>query len=258
MESYFFTIFFIFGLIIGSFLNVIISRLPKKLSIITPRSYCPNCKKPIAAWQNIPLISFLVLRGRCANCHEPISWRYPIVELLTGLWFLLLFIQSQEPPQIALGLFFGSSLIALAFIDLENGILPDKITLPSAILIIILRAFIEPAALWKYLVFGLGAAVFLLLLNAISLAIFGKEGIFGGDIKISAYIGFALGANVIPAMFLGFISGALAGVLIMTRRKSIKDAGYMPFGPYLAFGAMAAYLWGPRLIDWYLGSILGT
>lgn len=242
----------VLGALIGSFVNVVIHRIPRSESIITPASHCPKCGAPIKPWQNIPIVSWVWLKGRCAACQTKISAQYPLVELALAAWFGMVAIKDGGAWQIILGWALGSVLLAIAVIDYRHGIIPNKIVLPAAVVFLLLQTLIVQEDVWIFAVYGIGAAAALVLLNIFSLLVFKKEGIFGGDIKLTLCLGFALGLNVIAALFIGFLFGAMIGIVIMRFRKQIHEAGYIPFGPFLSAGAAISYLWGQPLIDWYL------
>ena len=243
---------FLFGAAIGSFSNVCIYRLPKKLSIISPPSQCPNCGKNISPFDNIPIISFLILRGRCRYCQSPISWRYPIVELITGLIFLSLYLNFRISPQFFIYALLCTSLIIIAFIDLEHKIIPDVITLPGIIIGLTLSLTMPHITLInsiKGLLIGGG------LFYAI--AIISRGGMGGGDIKLIAMVGSFLGwKNVLLTIFLGSLFGSIVGiVLIILKKKNRKDM--VPFGPFLSLGAIISIFFGRDLIYLWLTITFG-
>jgi len=243
---------FIVGAAIGSFSNVCIYRLPKKLSIISPPSQCPNCGKSISPFDNIPIISFILLRGRCRYCQSPISWRYPIVELITGLIFLSLYLNFRISPQFFIYALLCTSLIIIAFIDLEHKIIPDVITLPGIIIGLTLSLTMPHITLInsiKGLLIGGG------LFYAI--AIISRGGMGGGDIKLIAMVGSFLGwKNVLLTIFLGSLFGSIVGiVLIILKKKNRKDM--VPFGPFLSLGAIISIFYGRDLIYLWLTITFG-
>src|SRR3989338_2853414 len=242
---------FLFGAAIGSFSNVCIYRLPKKLSIISPPSQCPNCGKSISPFDNIPIISFILLRGRCRYCQSPISWRYPIVELITGLIFLSLYLNFRISPQFFIYALLCTSLIIIAFIDLEHKIIPDIITLPG-ILIGLIISFIFSYTPLTHSIKGLliGGGLFYLI------AILSMGGMGGGDIKLIAMIGSFLGwEKVLLTIFLGSLSGSIIGIiLIILRKKGRKDT--IPFGPFLSLGTIVSIFFGNYLISLWFSIVL--
>lgn len=243
---------FTVGAAIGSFSNVCIYRLPKKLSIIFPSSQCPNCGKNISLFDNIPIISFLILRGRCRYCQSSISWRYPIVELITGLIFLSLYLNFLISPQFFIYVLLCTSLIIIAFIDLEHKIIPDVITLPGIIIGLTLSLTIPHITLVNSIK-GLliGGGIFY------AIAIFSRGGMGGGDIKLIAMVGSFLGwKNVLLTIFLGSLFGSIVGiVLIILKKKNRKDM--VPFGPFLSLGAIISIFFGRDLIDLWLTITFG-
>jgi leader peptidase (prepilin peptidase)/N-methyltransferase len=243
--------FFILGLLIGSFLNVCIHRLPAKESIVFPRSYCPSCKNQIPAYDNIPVISFLLLRGRCGSCKAPISWRYPVVELLNGFGYLfILHCFGPTPATLIYALFF-SSLVVITFIDLTHQIIPDVITLPGIPLSFLAASTLLPTG-WLNSLEGLllGGGLFYLIAY-LSILLLKKEGMGGGDIKLVAMIGALLGwKEVMLAIFSASVAGSVVGLLLIgTRLRDRSDP--IPFGPFLVLGALIALFFGNNILDWY-------
>lgn len=251
------TAVFLFGLIIGSFVNVCIYRLPRNESLVFPASHCPACKTCVRPWQNIPVISFLALGGKCGGCKVPISWHYPLVELLHGLGFLFIFHEFGPTPQTLIYLLFFASLIAVIFIDLSHQIIPDVITLPGMLIGIVAASTILPPGLYNSLI-GLfvGGGLFYLV-AILSVVILKKEGMGGGDIKLIAMIGAFLGWQaVLLTIFLAAISGSIIGIAMIVM-KGRSRADMIPFGPYLVFGALTSLFWGSGILRWYfsLGSV---
>jgi len=244
------------GLLIGSFLNVVIWRLPRGESVVAPPSHCPSCDTEIAAFDNVPVVSWLVLRGRCRRCGSGISIRYPLVELASaGLWvaMALRFGAAWElPAYLAL----VSALLALSLIDFDTFLLPDKIVYPLSAAMVVLFAL--PALLddaggdyLRAVLGGLAAFAFFLTVHLIA-----PRGMGFGDVKLSFSLGVALGwlswGSVFLGLFLGFLLGAVIGVaLIATKVKTRRD--HVPFGPFLAAGTVIAILVGQPLLDLYLG-----
>lgn len=251
------------GLIVGSFLNVCIHRLPKRQSVIFPRSRCPQCGRPIPAWENIPLLSYLFLRGKCAGCGHPISWVYPTVEAVTALSFFLLYRKFQMTLPLAVNAFLFAMLIVLVFIDLFERILPDLITLGGAVAGLLLSPvqsgeFLTGDSLWDSLSGSLLGAFLgggiLWLVAAAYLKIKRIEGMGFGDIKMMVMVGAFLGWRYAwMTIFLGSLIGAVVGALfILMFRKGRRYE--LPFGSFLGLAAMVAVLWGGRLLDWYFKS----
>ncbi|GAB4248654.1 MAG: A24 family peptidase [Thermoleophilia bacterium] len=234
------------GLVIGSFLNVVIYRLPRKESLVRPGSHCPQCGRPVRWYDNVPVLSWLALRGRCRDCGERIAWRYPAVEALTGGSFLLAEVVYGPHPRAVLVMAFLAVLVTITFIDIDHQIIPDRIVLPAAGVGLVAASALEPGRWWVYVVSSLGAGGFLL---AIGLLWAGGMGF--GDVKMALMMGAVLGSAVIVAMFVSFLVGGLTGVaLVLAGRKGRRDK--VPFGPFLAVGSAVAALWGPAILDAYL------
>ncbi|MCG9479659.1 MAG: prepilin peptidase [Actinomycetia bacterium] len=241
-------ILFIAGLIVGSFLNVVIYRIPRGLSIYKPTfSICPRCKARIAFYDNIPLISYLVLKGRCRSCGAKIPYIYPLVELATALLFLLVFYFFGITIQLLIGLILVSALIAISVIDIQFRIIPNSITWPMTLVGIALNIIDRPSQWWMPLAFSVGAFVFMLIIHLIY-----PKGMGMGDVKLALMVGAFLVKSVIVALFAGFLIGSIYGlVLIATRKKKFKQA--IPFGPFISLGSIIALFWGNIIINWYLG-----
>lgn len=251
MESSIFSLFWgIFGLIIGSFLNVVIFRLPRGESIMKPGSHCPECGHFLKAWELFPVLSFLVLRGRCHECGTKISWRYPAVELFTGLLFFYWTWQNpfSSLPNLFLHFCFLAVLLALALIDWDTFRLPDVLTLPLLLLGIV-GAFLLPGGPSEVesLVSAIGAGGFFWLI-----AKFYPQGMGLGDVKLIAALGAFLGfPKILLALFLASLAGSILGLLwMMVRGKGFR--AQIPFGPYLVLGAYIALFWGDSILRAYL------
>ena len=242
----------IFGAMVGSFLNVCIYRLPKEESIIWPRSHCPACKKMIRFYDNIPLISYLLLRGRCRYCKGPISLQYPLVEGVTALSSLFLIIKFGPSLSYLFYFAFVAALIAITVIDLYHQIIPDGISLPG-IGVGLLASLVIPQITFFNSLMGIllgGGSLF--LVATLYEWIFKREGMGGGDVKLLAMIGAFLGWKaVILTILLSSLIGSITGILIMILKG--KDFKYaIPFGPFLSMGAVIALFYGENLIRWYL------
>ena len=243
---------FIFGLIVGSFLNVCIHRIPRSESILAPPSHCPRCSTRITWKDNIPVLSFLFLRGRCRVCGERISFRYPLVELLTALFSLYLFAASSVLAEYFIYFAFVSSLITISFIDLQHRVIPNQISIPG-IGLGFLASFLLPRITWVDSLLGilLGGGIIYLLIAGYYLFT-RREGMGGGDLKLLAMIGAFLGWK--GAVF-SLVAGALAGSVLGLALMLIKGWGrrsQIPFGPFLSLGAAGFLAGGERLVDWYL------
>lgn len=255
MEEVIATFIFILGAVFGSFFNVCIYRLPLNKSIIYPRSFCPYCQTQIKFWQNIPILSYILLRGRCAYCQARISFRYPLVELLTASVYLVGWQFYGRSWELVVYLFFASMLIIITFIDLEHQLILNRLTYPMIILGLAVSLF-KGVLIEAGLGLIVGGSIIYLLVK-VSPYIFGKEGMGGGDIKLSAAIGSFLGwQGVILTLFLASLFGSLVGgALILFKKK--KRGEYIAFGPYLCLGAFIALFWGRGIINWYL-SLVGA
>ncbi len=243
---------FIFGMLVGSFLNVCICRMPKDESIVFPPSHCPQCSYQIPWYDNIPVVSYLLLRGKCRGCDARISLQYPLVELLNGTLSLLLFLRFGTTPAFAVLFLFCSALVVITFIDIEHQIIPDEISL-SGILVGFFFSFFLKGHSWINSLLGilLGGGS-LLLVAYVYQRLTGKDGMGGGDIKLLAMMGAFLGWKAVPfIIFASSLVGSIVGVSIMLLQK--KDARLaIPFGPYLAFAALVYIFYGKPLISWYL------
>jgi len=244
---------FILGLIVGSFCNVCIYRIPRKESIIYPASHCPSCHTTISAKDNIPLLSYILLKGRCRNCGSKISIQYPIVELLTGLIYLIIYLIYCLSIQSLIYIILSSALIIIAFIDLNEQIVPDVISLPGIGVGLILSFFVPYISFINSALGVLVGGGIILIIGLAGSVIFKKEAMGGGDVKLTAMIGAFLGWRyIIISLFLGFFLGALAGIfLVLSKIKSKEDM--VPFGPFIVFGSLITLLYGDKIISWYLG-----
>ncbi len=255
--------FFIFliGITVGSFLNVVIDRLPAGQSIITPPSHCPHCQQRLRRLDLIPVLSYLLLRGHCRYCHAPIPRYLPAIEAVTGVIFLLFFLKYDLGALWIISALYSAILIALAAIDIKDGIIPNKIIYPVMPLAIILSLIFLPpqgeglfvsnltlAALYSSL---LGGAISFLILFIPCLVY--KEGMGWGDVKLAGLTGFMLGfPSSLAAIAIALISGGIMAVaLLLMGRKNRKQT--IPFGPFLSLGALAALAWGQNIVNWYLG-----
>jgi leader peptidase (prepilin peptidase)/N-methyltransferase len=242
---------FLVGACVGSFLNVVIHRLPREESIVSPRSRCPGCGREIRAWENIPIVSFIVLGGKCAGCGGPISWRYPVVELLTATGFAAIFFLDGPGIPLLRDLLFFSLLVPIVFIDIDHRIIPDELSLgglAAGLLVSFLRG-----GDWKGSIAGalLGGGI-LYATAVLYEKVRGAEGMGGGDIKLLAMIGAFVGwRGTLATIFVGSFLGAVGGILSMRKGgEGLKTA--IPFGPYLCVAALLSrYLGG-----WFWGMIL--
>jgi leader peptidase (prepilin peptidase)/N-methyltransferase len=239
------------GLIIGSFLNVVAYRLPRGESLVKPRSRCTSCGTEVRAIDNIPLLSWIVLRGRCRHCKAQISARYPAVELVTGIVFALVALARGPEPELLLDLPFAAMLIAVANIDLEHRIVPNRILAPMVVWAVAASALVQPDKLPELLIAGASAFTFLLLA-----AVAYPAGMGMGDVKLAGVMGLYLGLSVAPAMLIAFLAGSLVGIAMMLRHGSGARKKGVPFAPFLALGALVGLIAGPELIDLYANTFL--
>ncbi|MDQ6915109.1 MAG: prepilin peptidase [Actinomycetota bacterium] len=240
------------GLVAGSFLNVVIARLPNRRSLMRPRSHCPGCLTPIRPYDNVPVLSWLLLRGRCRSCGESISPRYPLVEAATAGLCALVIVERGTGWQGWLGIAMVLMLVPVAFIDLEHRIIPNRILLPGALAAVAIVAAGQPGRLPEHLIAGAAAGGFLLLA-----VLAYPRGMGMGDVKLAAVLGLFLGKSVAPAMLAALLSGSLLGAAIIARKgaqEGRKTA--IPFGPFLALGAVVGLFAGPAMVDWYRHTFL--
>jgi len=252
MNLMFQTIAFVYGLCIGSFMNVCIYRLPLSRSLIKPGSACPQCGRSIPFYDNIPVISFLLLRGRCRNCGATISWRYPLVELLGGLTALAAVTRFGLSLPALVYFVFIAVLIVVTFIDIDHRIIPDVITLPGIVLGLAASFLLPRTSLTDALLGILLGGGSLLAVAVIYRLITKKDGMGMGDVKLLAMIGAFIGwQGVLFTIFIGSLAGSLIGFILVfaQRRKDLKLA--VPFGPFLSLGAILYVFAGPELIFWY-------
>jgi leader peptidase (prepilin peptidase)/N-methyltransferase len=240
-----------FGLMIGSFLNVVAYRLPRGESLVKPGSHCTTCGEAVRAYDNVPVLSWLLLRGRCRGCGEQISARYPIVELVTGVVFAAIALVNGFDLDLLLELPFAAMLIAVADIDLEHRIVPNKVLLPMAVWGVGMTAVVRPDFLVEALIAGTAAFGFLL-----AAALIHPKGMGMGDVKLAGVMGLYLGAAVAPALLIGFLAGSVVGVAIVARHGAAGRKKGVPFAPFLAIGGIVALLAGSALVDLYVSNFL--
>jgi leader peptidase (prepilin peptidase)/N-methyltransferase len=246
---------FLFGTMVGSFLNVCIYRLPKEESIVTPRSHCPACLTTIRAVDNIPLLSFVLLRGRCRACGNPISWRYPLVEALTGTLFALAVARFGITLQAALLLAFLCGLVVVSFVDLDHQIIPNAITLPGIPLGLLAGLLLGEPPFLDRVIGTLVGAGFLYLVLFYGGALYGQEAMGEGDLNLIALVGAFLGWKaVVLTIFFGCLFGSVVGLALMAVRR-LGRRQHIPFGPFLSLGAALALFWGDKLITWYFSLV---
>jgi leader peptidase (prepilin peptidase) / N-methyltransferase len=245
----------ILGLIIGSFLNVCIYRIPRNLSIVSPGSACPKCNTPIQPWDNIPVLSYIILGGKCRECGEKIPLQYPLIELLNGVLYVAIFVVFGQGWYLPMLFIFVSALVVITFIDLEFQIIPDVISLPGIVIGLAASYFYltDPFVPGKLLGFVnsligalAGGGLFFIIV------ILSRGGMGGGDVKLMAMIGAFTGWK---GVFLTTLVGSFVGSVVGIAMMMFSDAGRktkLPFGPYLAIGALATLLLGGPIFDWYL------
>ena len=236
----------LFGGLVGSFLNVVAYRVPRGESIVSPGSRCPGCGSPVKPYDNVPVLSWLVLRGRCRNCGTAISPRYPLVELLTAVVFAAVVAVRGFDQDLVLELPFVAALIALAAIDLDHRLLPNRIVYPLAAYGVIATLLVDRDDLAENLIAGAGAFLFLL---AAVLAY--PRGMGMGDVKLGGAMGLFLGLSVIPALLVAFLTGSVLGLAIIAREGAAGRKKAVPFGVFLALGGIVGVLAGPELVDLY-------
>lgn len=241
---------FLGGLIAGSFVTVVAHRVPRGESIVGPRSRCPGCGTQIAAYDNVPVVSWLLLRGRGRCCGETISARYPLAELGLGLAYLAtVLVLHHDPAQMAMGLVLVTALMAVTITDLERRIIPNKILLVTMVAGVAIAAIFDPSSLPERAI-AAAAAGGLLFLAALAY----PSGMGLGDVKLAAVMGFFLGRNVAPALLIALIAGSAVGLALIAREGASARKKAIPFGPFLALGALIGLLAGNQLVDWYLGT----
>jgi len=241
----------LFGAVVGSFLNVVAYRLPRSESLIKPASRCPGCGVAIRPSDNVPVLGWLLLRGRCRVCRAPISSRYPAIEALTAALAVAVVLAKHSAYEIVLGLVLVGILVPVALIDLDYRIIPNKITLPASLAAVAIGLALRPSAVPEQLIAGAAAGGFLLVFVLLY-----PRGMGMGDVKLAAVLGLFLGRSVAVAVLTAVLVGTLVGAFIMARRgipQGRKTA--IPFGPFLAFGGVVALLAGPAVIHWYLHTL---
>jgi leader peptidase (prepilin peptidase)/N-methyltransferase len=242
----------LFGLALGSFLNVCIYRVPLQKSIVHPPSSCPCCGERIRFYDNIPVVSYLLLLGRCRHCHHPISPQYPLVEATTGLLSLALFVKMGASLEYVLFMLFGASLIVIAFIDLQHKIIPDVLSIPGIILGLAFSLIPSSSLSWIDSLIGiLGGGGFLLLVALAFEKLTGRQGMGMGDVKMLAMIGAWMGWRALLfIVLLSSLTGSLiGGILLLLSRQGVRTK--IPFGPFLALGTLIYLFFGNELVSWF-------
>ena len=236
------------GACVGSFLNVVAYRLPRGQSIVAPRSRCPSCEAQIAGYDNIPIVSWAMLGGRCRSCATAISARYPLVEGITAALFAAVALRADSAAELWPGLVLVSMLVLVAAIDLDHGIVPNRVLGPAAVAGVVLWLLVDPGRVPENLIAGAAAGAALLVP-----ALVYPKGMGMGDVKLAAVMGLFLGRSVAPALLLGFALGSVAGIALVLAQGASARKRTIPFAPYLAMGAIAGQLYGAEIVDWYLG-----
>jgi leader peptidase (prepilin peptidase)/N-methyltransferase len=239
------------GMAVGSFLNVLAYRLPRGESLVAPRSRCPACGVQIAAHDNVPVVSWIVLGGRCRSCHGRISPQYPLVEALTGALFAAVAVQTDMSAELLPGLALMTLLVAVSAIDIEHHIIPNRLIVPGAAVALALWGLVDPSRLPENLIAAVAAGGFF------GLAAFAYPAGMGmGDVKLAAVMGLYLGRSVAPALFVALAAGALVGIAMMLVRGAAARKQGVPFGPFLALGGIVGQLFGESMVDWYADTFL--
>jgi leader peptidase (prepilin peptidase)/N-methyltransferase len=236
------------GLALGSFLNVVAARLPRRRSIVRPPSACMSCEREIRWYDNVPLVSYAVLRGRCRHCQERIPLIYPAVELVTAVLIAGCVLAFGLSGKAAVAAFFCAVLVAVSAIDLEHRIIPNRIVLPAAVVVLAANTALEPSPKWA--LGGLGAFGFLF-----AAALIYPAGMGMGDVKFALLMGVALGKTVSVALMAGMLAAMVPGLVLMARHGAKGRKMGIPFGPFLALGSVVALFWGQELLDAYFATL---
>ncbi len=246
---------FLLGLIVGSFLNVVIYRMPRGLSVVKPRSYCTKCGHKIRWYENIPVLSYIFLRGKCSSCGEKISVRYPLIEILTGLAAVAAYLKWGLTVDFIFNFLFLSLLIAITFIDIDFKIIPDELNLVGFFLGIVYSFFRHDFSVFDAFLGAVVGAGFLFLIGYLYFKFKGIEGLGFGDVKLMAFIGTYLGwFGSLFTIFFGSLLGAIVGITVAyIKGEKNKNRYEIPFGPFLATGAAIYLFFGERIREWYFG-----
>ena len=242
----------VLGALVGSFLNVVAHRLPRKESVVSPPSRCPSCGAGVRPYDNLPVLSWLLLRGKCRDCSAPIGARYPLVELGTALLWAAVVAARDDAAGIALGLILVTALVPIVLIDLEHRLIPNLITGPAAVAAIVAGLALDLDGVPEQLIAGAAAGGFFLLA-----ALAYPRGMGMGDVKLAGLMGLCLGKAVAPALMIALVAGVVVGGIVIARLGATagrKTA--VPFGPFLALGAIVALFAGDAMIDWYSDTYL--
>lgn len=247
------TLIIVLGLVIGSFLNVCIYRLQKNESISKPRSHCPNCQHQLKVWENIPVISYLLLRGKCSNCKIKISLKYPLVEMLTALVFSVVYYFFGISIETLLLIIFFSIIIIITFIDIDIQLIPNNLLLLSILPITAFVIVNQPNSYQSHIIGGILLTLIFLIIGYIGKLVYKVDSMGMGDVKYAGVIGLLLGwEKGILAFIIAFFSAA-AIIVIMSMYKKLSRKQRIPFGPFLSIGCFVAFFWGADILNWYLG-----
>jgi leader peptidase (prepilin peptidase) / N-methyltransferase len=238
----------VFGLAMGSFFTVAAWRWPREESLVTPRSHCTGCERTLHWYELVPVLSWVVQRGHCRGCGSGISWRYPAIELVSGGLAAAAILTFGPTFEGLAAMILVLTLVPVVVIDLEHKLIPDVIVLPAAAAALALAIAHQPDRWWVPVIGAVGASVFLLIL-----ALVYPGGMGMGDVKLALLLGAVLGASVVPALAVAFFIGALLGAVLLVRMGKAARKMALPFGPFLAAGALVALWCGPSMIDWYSG-----
>jgi leader peptidase (prepilin peptidase) / N-methyltransferase len=240
----------ILGAIVGSFLNVVAYRLPRHESLLRPGSRCPSCETPIKPYDNVPVLGWLWLRGRCRACGAPISWRYPLVEAVTGVLCACVVLKYGADSDVWLPLAFVILLVPVTLIDLDFHIIPNVLMAIGAVVALALLLAFQSGDLGPHLIAALGAGGFFLVA-----AIVYPAGMGMGDVKLAGVMGLYLGRAVVPAVFTALLAGTIVGAVIIARLGAAEGRKKgIPFGPWLALGGVVGVFAGDAIVDWYLNT----
>ncbi len=243
----------VIGLVIGSFLNVCIYRIQKHVSISQPRSYCPNCKHQLKIWENIPVLSYLLLRGKCSNCNIKISLRYPLVEILTSIVFVVIYYYFDISIESFSLIVFFSIVIIITFIDIDVQLIPNNLLIISILPIIAFILFSQSNSYLSHISGAILLALLFLIIGYFGKLIYKVDSMGMGDVKYAAVIGLLLGwEKGILAFIIAFFSAAVI-IVIVSMYKKLSRKQRIPFGPFLSIGCFVAFFWGTNILNWYLG-----
>ena len=243
----------VIGLIIGSFLNVCIYRLQKHENIAQPRSHCPNCKHQLKLWENVPVLSYLLLRGKCSNCKVKISFRYPLVEVLTALVFFVIYYYFDISVETISLIVFFSIVIIITFIDIDIQLIPNKLLVIGILPIISYILISQPNLYFNHIIGATLLALLFLVIGYIGKLIYKVDSMGMGDVKYAAVIGLLLGwEKGILAFIIAFFSAAVI-IVIVSLYKKLSPKQRIAFGPFLSIGCFVAFFWGENILNWYLG-----